>query len=642
MVLSVYRLADVIRYCSLEGYGIGLSRTQSAMLRISAERGMGMLFSKKSKNREYSSYSEYSKYGQCDICGMQLLSDNISFCPGCGSRIHPRVPAERQEILSEEELGFSRRDTDYISPELLNPENLLLSELDTNGRKDEAKKSPRLKIILAFVPVFIAVLFLLFFVIKPEEHKSYEFISNKAIEVYTDARDNNTVIFDPQGKVLHRLNKSVFPYDIPDRTAAVLIAQSVGDLGAQIYFTDVDNLIEIRKNVLEYSISNNGDYLLYSTQSNTEGYGLYQYDVKRKKEILLGQSKDKQYQLLSLSPDGKSISYNMIQINNQNSTSEIIVEGFYIRDGGEQVSLGVGTVALVISDHANYVYYCDYEDGRMNYLYRLQDQKVIELMERFTDSIHSLYLNRDYSEVMLTLQDKTYLCLKNGEPFQATDAPIRTVLMPDKCNKTEDGFVKALTGINVDTFRNKVFLCTDNTLRVYVKGENARIIGEVYRTTDVTLSEDGNHLLYRSYDRVVRKINDLFGECREETYISDVDSYIASGDLSEVYYLKDAGLYYKKGASEPKHIADHVSELYWNTDYTQALFAAEKEGSNNTLYSCSQGNEPEELLAYSSNSIQRMYYGISIVGISSTGYEVYYNTEGNRMKRIYNTTDSNK
>ncbi len=579
---------------------------------------------------------------KCSKCGMQLINEEIMFCPKCGSRVNSSVHEVCQEGIYKEELGFSRHDTEYIKPEILKQGNLLSGGLDDDGKNDKAKKTSKAKFLLAFAPVLAAVLLILIFVFKPVDHKAYQAITNEAIEVYSDAMNHNTLIFNTRGKILHQLNKLVAPAYNLDRTAAILYTGSddINNYGVHLYYADGTNLIEIEHIVSDFDISNDGNYLIYSTQSSEEGNVLYQYDVKRKKETVLAQSSDKQYKLIKFSPDGKSITYNTIQTELKDNTQNITVEGFLIKDGEEPVSLGEGYIALAVSDHATYQYYFDYEDNVINSLYVAKGNRSDEV---FTNVVNNyMFFNKDYSEVLFTLEDETYLRTGSGKNIQVADARVKEFILPINSSEYLDIFTPNFRYYNFDTFISKVFLCEDYSLWIIDKEEEPRKIGTAYQANDVAISENGNQLLYLNPERKVMRISDLTGQGVEEAYISNANSFIASGDLSEVYYLDSDQLYYKKGDSEPKQVADNVSSLYWNTDQTQALFEADKQSSKSVLYSSSHGEEPEVVLDYGNHIIQKLNYGVSVETMTNAGYEVYYNTDGNQLKQIVDNMDNNE
>lgn len=578
---------------------------------------------------------------KCNQCGMKLINEEIKFCPKCGSPVNSAAPEHRQEGLPKEELGFSRSDSDYIKPELLKPENLR-SGGPEDGSDNQSKKPLQGRLLLAFVPVMIVVLLILFFVFKPEDDKAYQITSSKAIEVYSDAMNRNTIIFDTRGKILHQLNKSVTPVYNLDRTAAVLYTGSddINNYGVHLYYADSTNLIKIEHIVTTFDISNDGKYLIYSTQSKEDGNTLYQYDVQRKKETILAQSADKQYQLLKFSPDGKSITYNAIQTELKNETQDITVEGFLIKDGEDPVSQGEGFIAFTASDHATYRYFFDYKDNVINSLYIAKENGLEEI---YTDVVNSyMFFNNDYSELMFTIGDKTYLRAGGGKNVLVAEARVKEVITPYNSNKYLSVFSPNFRYYNFDTFYNKVFLCEDYSLWIISKEQEPRMIGTAYKENDVAVSVDGNQLLYLSPDRSLQRISELSGQCVEEAYISNVNSFIASSDLSEVYYLDSDQLFYKKGDAEPKQIADNVSSFYWNTDQTQAIFEADKQNGKSIVYSSSHGEEPVVALDYGNHIIQKLNYGISIENMTNAGYEVYYNTDGNRMKQIVDNSDSNE
>ncbi len=575
---------------------------------------------------------------KCNQCGMKLINEEIKFCPKCGSPVNPAAPEQRQESLSKEELGFSRSDTEYMRPEILKPEQFL-SGGPEDGRDTKSKKPAKRKLLLAFIPVLIVVLIILVFVFKPVDLKAFQLISDKSIEVYSDAMNRNTIVFNTRGKILHQLNKSVTPVYNLDRTAAILYTGSddINNYGVLLYYADSNNLIEIEHIVSTFDISNDGKYLIYSTQSKEDGNTLYQYDVKRKKETVLAQSPDKQYQLIKFSPDGKSITYNAIKTEFKNETQNVTVEGFLIQDGAEPVSTGEGYISLAVSDHGTYRYYLDYKDNVINTLYVAKENQFEDIFTNVTNNY--LLFNMDYSEVMFTLEDKTYLRTESGNNKVVAEARVKEIIMPINSNQYLGIFSPNFRYYNFDTFHNKVLLCEDYSLWLIDKEEEPRRLGTAYKDNDVAISEDGNQLLYLNPDRNIQRISGLSGKCVEDTYINNANSFIASGDLSEVYYLDSDQLYYKKGDAEPTQIADNVTSLYWNTDQSQALFEADKQNGNSIVYSSSHGDEPKVALDYGNHIIQKLNYSISIETMSNSGYEVYYNTDGNRMKQIVDNTD---
>jgi hypothetical protein len=578
----------------------------------------------------------------CEKCGIQLLNKDIKFCPNCGNRVNPSEQGGCQEDLLKEELGFSRSDTEYIKPEILKPEILLEVGHENNG-ENKAKKPFRVKFLLAFVPVLIVVLLIFAYVFKPTDHEVFPMISNKVIEVYYDSANHSTVILNTSGEILHMLNMEATPYYNMHRTAAILYtATYINDNPEiQIYYVDAKNLVELNHDIGSADISNDGNYLVYRAQINGEGNILYQYDVKRKKETVLDQSTVNRFFFLEMSPDGQTVLYNTRPKEVQDIRQEFSTEVFMIKNGGEPVSQGKDIFALAVSDHGEYKYFCDFnfENQSIKSLFLQKGNKTIKLFEDIVDSY--IYFKKDYTEVMYTDGEKTYLYSVDGDIIPVADTVATEVLIPPRGNSYSNMMSEnQVRYYDFETFRNKVILCDDNNLRVIDMEEKAPAICSVNTNIGLTLSEDGKSLLYLSSEGNLHKINDLSGQYTDETYIINPYSFIASGDLSEVYYRKDNQLYYKRGNFEPKLIADNVSSLIWNTEQTQELFEADKEGGKSILYSCSHGDEPEVALDYGNHIMQKLNYGVIVQTFSNSEYRLFYNTEGSRMKQIIDNTNN--
>lgn len=568
---------------------------------------------------------------RCNQCGF-LSEYDINFCPRCGSSIG-QAESDNLMFHIEDEPGFASRDAEYIKPAVLPLDHASIITNRRNPENDPAmgqeggkpyNKSARAKLLLGISVLVTAVVLIYVIFLRDKIDSVFYELSNQGLQVYTN--ENITLVFDREGNIIQHFDEPGYPQNSMDRSAVVIYMSRVGDDGRyEMYYVTAEDCLKFSDDATTFGMTADGRYLIYALRTQENGFQLYRYDGKSKKDTLLYEQEGKQLGMLRSSPDGKIIAYttfsNDFRMNGQ-------AEAFLIKDGKTPKSLGE-RIIIAVSNGAEYIYSCDYKNGILGPFYISKNGEETKLI----DNPSNLWINWDYSEILFVDEDKTYLydgrteSIRDIADSMATDVIVPYPYMSSYSNRQQ--------AAAYDSFKNKVIRCRDNTLYAINKKYEVNRICKLDQVSQIALSLDGNSLLYSTAEGSVIKVEDIYDECRETILVKEMDTYITTGDLSEVYYLIGDELFYKNDRGETKWVAEGVSMLMSNGDYSAALFKMDRIGFRGVLYYSHRGNEPEQLLdgAYVSD-FRHLEYGILVQAVVPGGYEYYYNYKGSRMKLL--------
>ncbi len=575
----------------------------------------------------------------CGNCGHKEEAGS-KFCHNCGSRIG--APGLGQEVFQiEDDPGFASRESEYIKPMLLReagraagPEDQEMGQHGSHGIRRGNIWLGR-KRLFGWSAVLAAAILIIIILYRKEEQPVFYEISDHAIQIFSTEQE--TYVLNREGVVLHSINQPCYPYYSSDKSAAILIRtefsfRTGAELENNLYYVNENELVELGNGSFTFDLSANGKFAVYSRLMEGNKSGLYLYDVDKQEETLLDYSADRMYAMVRMSPDGQIITYAAINTSVNPNTRTAIHEAFIIRKGKEPESLGNELIVLAVSNREDYLYYVKYHDITATSLCVLSHGREKVLSEKLDENLFAVALNGDYSEILYSDQGKTYIYTDEGKELPVADTAVQDVILPESNSEFESLLLQGIRVYQFDSFRNKVIRCNDGTLRVIGNGYAADEIGKADSVREIFLSKDGNRLIYRASGGKIMKVEDLKGNFKADTLVSQADICVAAGDLSEVYYLLGDKLYYKYDQSDPKPVAERIYNIYGNTDHTGVFFMNNYSGAKGTLYYSTNGNEPVTVIEEAMiRQITETQIGIVV---RSNRNEYYYNPEGMIMNRI--------
>ncbi|MBH1942311.1 hypothetical protein I5677_15525 [Mobilitalea sibirica] len=579
---------------------------------------------------------------KCDYCGTQN-NDNALFCISCGKNLLPAIELSHDNEQSEEELGFSFPDSEYIKPEVVTNSycntNTTEETDEDNTQADIPHRKNNKRLIISVASALILTCLIFYIVYRVQDNYNYNNPEN-VIEFYPNYNTKETHIFNRKGEVVHNLTEEVYPSYNLNKTSAILTGNSEyiaeGLRSYNLSYVDMKRYVPFDKKVINFALSDNGKFLAYTTYEEDKGFQLWLYDTAKNKQKLLLTSDDHTFIMINISPDGTDITYTMVNYPWDPTEGNIEMEAFLVKNGSKPKSLGFDKLILALSDDAQYIYYSDLtEDMGLKSLYLLKGDEVILIDEDFTVSGH-ISLNQDYSEVMFMSQGMTYVSRDGNDKQQISDTVVVDFIIPTKAVRKNN--LNFLTIYGFETFKNKIFIDDYDNLMFIQEDYQTEKIGIASKSRNICISKDGNNLVYLSPNKSIIKVSDLQGKRSNSKLIELADTLIASDNLSDIYYLNNKKLYYIKEDKETEFLLDHVWDIQWNTDKTAAFLITDNEDKKGRqLYYIKQGNKIKSAFVDQDIKIlsfMRLNYGLGIRLDKNDKKMLYYNPGGVKLKRV--------
>jgi hypothetical protein len=568
------------------------------------------------------------------------------FCFHCGRENEAKSKVCRYcgyPLISEKaEIGFSSPDTEYIGPQVqslpieaqqsnqkgANVLSDLPSHPEMNPTADTIERRWKDKKLLAGI-FSVAVIFVALAIFNGSGQRNtavFSYISEDALEIFADTNKNTTYVWNTGGEKLFEIDEVLMASFIPDKTAAILLNQE----NRHRYYVNAGKLIRLREGINMLNISCNGQYLIYTsteyTSTEEQESMLYRYDVKKEKEELL--DRGKVYTSLAISPDGKAMAYSAAP--DWTGAKRGDFSCYLIRNGGEPEFFGKKRAIFALSDHAEYIYYCELQENNKIAAYAQKEGQSVYL----TNSLDRLLFNLDFSEFIYCLEGSTYL-FNGNDKTKIYDSLIRDVIRPKNGQAYGYG---VYPGFN--SFKSKALIFQDNAVVWIDDKYAARKVGNNIGHYFAIISDTENTLMYATRKLEIEKVT-IQGDAEDsKKFVNNAYQVATSGDLSDVYYLSGNQLYYKNNMEEAIMLADDAEGLCLNAKGDIAFFQKDCTTKSNvrkgTLYYSVHGGEPRPVEdGEEAVLLGQWNYGIVFAGENDTGsYDLYYNTKGIEFKLI--------
>ena len=280
----------------------------------------------------------------------------------------------------------------------------------------------------------------------------------------------------------------------------------------------------------------------------------------------------------------------------------------YVKIGNKDPEkLGDYILPLAVSDDANYIYYMEFdEDARfgqdsdeVGHLYVQKGKKRIRLRSNVALADLTLLFNRDYSQVIISEDGRSYLSIDAAESipvarseiiFAAYELASRSWALPEYAWWKDSFRVFAVSDLTSLLFHNE----HGDIVSIDRSGNSETLVSEAWNSY---VTPDGSTVVYvDDRERLIRR--SLKDPGKEAEIISrDVMSFQTAGDGKLIYYLDfNNDLYVVKGSDEPKLLMMDASyPINLTPDGEQFLFMADYRDESGDLYISSRGGDPKKI-----------------------------------------------
>lgn len=531
---------------------------------------------------------------KCNVCGQEYNID-INFCAKCGNKMTLPEPGV-----------FS------------NPENQ--SEYRDHNVSQYKKKPGLNSNIIKIATIVVVIAVVIFFIFKSFSGSSdylvrkdnLNFFSTEAGTVFIN---NNNELITIEGE-----NKELV-YDLEMSKLAILTTTD-DETSGELWYIDGSQKHIVAKEVEKFNMVPSGNTIAYINNYDSSNYTgtLNLYDCSTKQSVKIAD--DVYTEALAVSPDGKSLGY-VVMTSSNDSEFEC-----YLKNNDKPAeSFGDNKFILALSNNCNYIYYLKQNDDKSSgSMYVKKGETETKLS---TSMISSLYLNSDYSEILFTVDGKTYISKDGQDKQKLSNSETKYFLLP---RYTAFKFLNTINYSSyfysyvygVKTFAGKTFVDSDDKL-IYINDKlepvkKFSISNLIYANTN----SSGKNVFYLNGEDLYRC--DVSNTESEIIKLGEnVQSYITSPDGSSVYFINtDQELWYVNNSLQPVKISDDVGgTLVFSNSGNKVFFL--------TDYSSSDGG----VLNYSDNGRDK----VKVAGVSDIIY-MYSTVNGVFLYANYNSNDN--
>ena len=515
---------------------------------------------------------------KCTSCQAELAPDE-TFCHNCGQKVTaPPEPAASASATAPQPSASVPEKPEKVTKRKLNWKILIASLAVA---------------VLAAAAIFLVPLF--------GGILGDQYVTNRLLY----ARDEkNFYIIDGKG------NKATFEYDSaeairfsPDHSSAALTVEDGEDL--PLYAIRNGTVTLVCKNAGGFQLSLYGDTIAYFTDvDSTDGTAsLYLYDIQKDTSTLVetnipySASEDSS---VTMSPDGHTLAY-ASKLDYENETVLMKLS----TDGGAPVSLGRNEIVFAVSDHADYLYLATFtslDEGNWTLYVRHGDSETVLLEDQDPQDFTTFRLNADLTQILLSLDGKTYYSDRGGEPERLLTDSILDIVSRQNLMKGDYGTVDVL---GWKTFTNKLYLGDKSDGTLYYLGrdlDTERIdkgISDTYLgARDVKLTDNGSTVTYISDSGELFQAALTGGEPEEIARGDSIQALFASQDGKILYFVNNYDeLYCIRNSKPSTHVADDVDQYACAFDRNthNFYFVADNDEEDGVLYRCVNGGKKEKV-----------------------------------------------
>ena len=542
----------------------------------------------------------------CEYCG-HANQQGVKFCSNCGAQF-PEKPAA----------------------------NTHANKVDVNGAltglNSIFKQMPVKKILMIAIPVVILIIAAI--TVIPMLGGSVVAMRKDSINTFSGMdmdqifiSGNNNARFIINGELISRQNSM-------DGSRSVILTDYDSKNGGVLWFVSTSGSYRIAEDVYSYMLSDTGNGVIYLTDYNSKNNvaTLYQYDTSSKKSkhitdeaMYLGYSG---MEMFSISPNGKSLSY----ISDYNEEKEYFT-GYTVIDGKAPEKLGDNTFAIAISDEGRTMYYVKMSRGSSNAsLHVKSGRNDTRLISDWYNT--SLMLNRDYSQIIFNIEDKSYISQNGLERERLDGAVIRGLILPRGSQVGGNSAYANVYGFR--SFANNVVRSDDGLAYLDGNLKISKISSTSDNASSAIISSDGRILLYISNNGHLSAIDPTKPGSERKEVGRDVLQFTAANDAKTIYYINDdEELMYVKGGSTVK-VSDDVYSSYLAMPFnsTRVFFLVDFSERRNSGELCFSTNGGKRVKVANGEDVTRVWVSVANV-FFKTIEEAVYRSNGNEKFELF-------
>ena len=499
---------------------------------------------------------------RCEFCGHENRP-GVKFCSRCGSQF-PYAP----------------EDETYDSGDGIKS---VLS-----GITGMLKSAPIKKILMFGIPAAVVIIGAIIAV-------------SMLIGPGVAVRKDSISLFSDRNQIFVSSNKNKFTIDGKydsiqrslDHSKAVVLTDTRGASGGTLWFVSTSGSYMIAEDVVAYQIADSGNGVVYLTDHDSlnDIATLYLYDTSARKQTkITEEALFDDYggmQGICISPNGKTTAY----ISDYH-VSDREFSGYIKVDGRDPERLGKNTFAVAVSDGGRHLYYIKMTDnGRSASLHARSGRNDGRLATDMSGI--SLILNIDYSQVIFSLDGKSYISRNGGERVRIGGSTVLGFILP---RGAQSGRSSANTTVyGVRSFANNVIRNEDGLAYMDSNYETGRISSTSDYAARAFISDDGRTLLYINNNGHLSAIDPTSPGAERREISKDVQQFVATNNCKTIYYINNYDeLWCIKGTGTPVKVSDDVYREYLVMPFgtSRALFLIDystRRGSGELFYSNNGG-----------------------------------------------------
>lgn len=562
---------------------------------------------------------------RCEFCG-HLDESGAKFCANCGARFTAEQPAEQppyqpQYQPAPPQYQPAAKTPNQQSGQYTAPPGGEQPGYQPQKAVSKLKSLPVKKILMIGIPVIVVIIAAI--IIAPLLGTPGSSAVKSDISFFTDnsgavvSGDNNPK-FSIDGDI-HSVKRSM------DGSRAAALIKYNRNTGGELLYVTTSASYHIADDVMDFWIADSGNGIAYLTDydSRNDVATLFLYDTSAKSAARI--TDDALYfgpndvTGICISPNGKSLSY----ISDYNERDDEFT-GYIKLDGKPSEKLGKDTFVIAISDGGRHLYYAKKSDGGYSASLHVRSGRNDTRIVSDVALLSAFMLNKDYSEVLFTIEDRTFLSRNGGERDRVSGSTVVQRLILPQGTQIGYGTESGITIYGIRSFSSFIAYTSDGL--VYVSNLEAnRISGSSNHADSAVVSADGKTLLFINNNGHLSSIDPTRIGAERREVAKDVKAYVAATDAKMIYYVNaDDELWCVKGSGAPVKISDDVSPSHLALPYSSSkiFFLVD--------YSGNRGGE----LYYSNNGGRRARISNAdeIMSLWSTPANIFY---VNRVNEIF-------